>query len=65
MARSFLGTAKRPPTAFRRARGNPPELWITLWATMHHRPQSREKSGLATDCPKVKQENIFENQTLA
>jgi hypothetical protein len=57
----------QPSLPFKRQCGfrNPLQLWITLWATGPQPTQGHENSGLSTDCSKLKQKEVIENQPLA
>jgi hypothetical protein len=44
---------------------NPLLVWITLWATWRRDAPSHENAGPATDCSKLKQKEVVENQALA
>jgi hypothetical protein len=58
--------SKRPLASKRQhPSDNPLLVWITLWATWLRDAPSHENAGPATDCSKLKQEEVVENQALA
>jgi hypothetical protein len=41
---------------------NPPQLWITLWATYRRRARGHENSRAGTDCSNFRQKESLANQ---